>query len=64
MCINISTHLLSYKVIYFRPNSSQNFKMAAIKTLFDHLSVPINAKMTIYMFLRHIRCPLLCSHTY
>ena len=55
-------NLLSYKVIYFRPNSSRNFKMAAMKTLlfFVHLIVPINAinknvksycinKMTIYV---------------
>ncbi len=55
-------NLLSYKVIYFRPNSSRKFKMAAMKTLlfFVHLIVPINAinknvksycinKMTIYV---------------
>ena len=55
-------NLLSYKVIYFRPNSSRKFKMAAMKTLlfFVHLIVPNNAinknvksycinKMTIYV---------------
>ena len=36
-------NLLSYVVIHVRPNSSRKFKMAAIKTLFDHLIVPINA---------------------
>ena len=45
------TNLLCYKVIYFRPNTSRNFKMAAMKTLFDHLIVPINpnAMMTTYV---------------
>ena len=44
-------NLLCHKVIYFRPNSSRNFKMAAMKTLFDHLIVPINpnAMMTTYV---------------
>ena len=36
-------NLLGYKVIYFRPNSSRNFNMAAMKTLFVHMIVPINA---------------------
>ena len=36
-------NLLSYKVIHFRPNRSQKFKMAAIKTLFDHQIVMIKA---------------------
>ena len=46
ICINLFNHmmnLLSYKVICFRPNSSRKFKMAAMKTLFVHLIVPINA---------------------
>ena len=44
-------NLLCYKVIYFRPNNSRNFKMAAVKTLFDHLIVPINpnSMMTTYV---------------
>ena len=67
-------NLLSYKLIYFKQNIFRILKMAALKTLFDHLIVPINAiyhkitsycinKMTDGMCLRHIRCPLLCSHT-
>ena len=52
--INLFNHmmnLLCYKVIYFRPNISRNFQMAAMKTLFDHLIVPINpnAMMTTYV---------------
>ena len=45
-------NLLSYKVIYFRLNSSRNFKMAVMKTLFNHLIVPINpnAMMTTYVY--------------
>ena len=44
--INLFTHmmnLLSYRVIYVRPNSSRKFKMAAITTIFNNLIVPINA---------------------
>ena len=46
ICINLFTHmknLLCYKVIYFKPNSSRKSNMAAVKTLFYHLIVPINA---------------------
>ena len=33
---------VSYKVIYFRLNSSRKFKMAAMKTLYVRLNVPIS----------------------
>ena len=36
-------NLLSYKVMHARPNSSRKFKMAAITTIFNILTVPINA---------------------
>ena len=36
-------NLLTYKAIYFRPNSPRKLKMAAMKTLFVHLIVLINA---------------------
>ena len=35
-------NLLSYKVTHVRPNSSRQFKMAAITTIFNNLIVPIN----------------------
>ena len=46
-------NLFSYRVIYFRPNSSRKVKMSAMKTLFDHLIVPINAIYKIVIILSY-----------
>ena len=44
--------------------TSRNFKMAAMETLFDHLIVSINAKMTTYVYSSYTLSSVMFSHIY